>query len=263
MSDVLLYFFINMWTCPNFTLFWHVLAFNHSSSSVLSNRSASKSGNLVLCPHSSYNFIIYTSDWNVVNNRKDILPELKVVEPESELGGSVLSNGVPRELVPLPCSPLVDISTLDQLDHVGKLGFSNLYFVNDSQNNVQMWWFTSAALLDKLLLQFSSWGNGSTLNQWFSCCCWTQTCSLFPQNHSTRSDLSPDSSSQWQRLFFVFFCINAKVLASCLLFNNNDPVLFSWYERDRASRPWLLSAFYFPFQDLHSRSGKDYSKIIR
>lgn len=59
----------------------------------------------------------------MVNNRKDILPELKVVEPESELGGSVLSNGVPRELVPLPCSPPVDISTLDQLDHVGKLGF--------------------------------------------------------------------------------------------------------------------------------------------
>uniref|UniRef100_H2UQ97 WD repeat domain 90 n=1 Tax=Takifugu rubripes TaxID=31033 RepID=H2UQ97_TAKRU len=53
----------------------------------------------------------------------NILPELKVVEPESELGESVLSNGVPRKLVPLPCSPPVDISTLDQLDHVGKLGF--------------------------------------------------------------------------------------------------------------------------------------------
>ncbi|XP_029702490.1 WD repeat-containing protein 90 isoform X2 [Takifugu rubripes] len=75
--------------------FWDFLPFpeesasDDSSSSVLSNRSASKT-------------------------------ELKVVEPESELGESVLSNGVPRKLVPLPCSPPVDISTLDQLDHVAE-----------------------------------------------------------------------------------------------------------------------------------------------
>ncbi|CAG04360.1 unnamed protein product, partial [Tetraodon nigroviridis] len=40
----------------------------------------------------------------------------KTAQPESELSESPLSNGAPRKVVPLPSSPPVDISTLDQLD---------------------------------------------------------------------------------------------------------------------------------------------------
>lgn len=263
MSDVLLYFFINMWSSPNFNLFWHVTAFNHSSLSLLSNRSASKTGNLVHCSLSSYNFIIYTPDWIVVINWKNILPELKVVEPESELGGSVLSNAVPRKLVPLPCSPLVDISTLDQLDHVGKLGF---------QIFILLLTLKIMSRCGDLYLQYC----------WINPCCYSPAEETVPLSTSGSGVVAeprpapsflkitvPDQTSPLtvrhsdKGCFFVFLNLNAEVLVSCLLCNHNDPVPFSWFERDRASTPWLLPAFYFPFQDLHSWSGKAYSKITR
>lgn len=56
-----------------------------------------------------------------------------------------MSNGVPRKMVPLPSSPPVDISTLDQVDHAGKLGFL-LCFVINCQNEVYMRMFIAARL---------------------------------------------------------------------------------------------------------------------